>query len=185
MMKTGLLFVVLLLAMQLGTFGQTRLMTKTGHVWFSSKTPTETFEAHSKGTVTLVDKSTGNIAFDIPIQSFEFVKTLMREHFNESYMDAHNIPMAKFSGKIINLNEIRFATDGTYNAIVEGNLTIHGVTKKVKQTGSIVVSAGGTKIKVTSQFKVAPTDYNIVIESRFAGNIASQIDVYVDVDFIK
>jgi len=184
-MKTGLLFVVLLLALQLGTFGQTRLLCKTGHVWFNSKTPTETFEAHSKNAVMQVDKSNGNIAIEIPILSFEFAKTLMKEHFNENYMDTRNIPAAKFSGKIINLNEIRFATDGTYNAIVEGNLTIHGVTKKVKQTGSIVVSAGGTKIKVTSQFKVAPTDYNVVIESRYVGIIASQIDVYVDVDFIK
>ena len=59
------------------------------------------------------------------------------------------------------------------------------MTKKIKQTGSIVVSAGGTKIKVTSQFKVAPRDYNITIESRFANNIAPLIDVNVDVDFGK
>ena len=117
--------------------------------------------------------------------SFVFPKTLMQEHFNETYMQSRNLPKAKFSGKIINLNEIRFATDGTYNAIVEGDLTIHGVTKKVKQTGSIAVSAGGTKIKITSQFKVAPRDYNIVIESRFANNIAALIDVNVDIDFTK
>ena len=184
-MKTGLLFVVLLLVMQSGTFGQTKLITKTGHVWFNSKTPKETIEAHSKSVVTLVDKSNGNIAFDIPMRDFSFGKTLMQEHFNENYMESAKFPLAKFSGKIINLNEIRFETNGTYNAIVEGNLTIHGVTKKVKQTGSIVVSSGGTKIKVTSQFKVAPRDYNITIESRFADNIAALIDVYVDVDFIK
>ena len=185
MMKKGLLFVALLLAMQLGTFGQTKLITKTGHVWFNSKTPTETIEAHSRQAVSLMEMSNGNIAIEIPIMSFVFPKTLMQEHFNETYMQSRNLPKAKFSGKIINLNEIRFATDGTYNAIVEGDLTIHGVTKKVKQTGSIVVSAGGTKMKVTSQFKVAPRDYNIVIESRFANNIAALIDVNVDIDFTK
>lgn len=184
-MKKGLLFVAFLLAMQLVTFGQTRLLTKTGHVWFNSKTTMETIEAHTKQAVSLLETSIGNVAIEIPILSFVFPKTLMQEHFVETYMQARDFPKAKFVGKITNLNEIRFATDGTYNAIVEGDLTIHGVTKKIKQSGSIVVSSNGTKIKVTSQFKVAPIDYKIKIEARFTNNIAPLIDVNVDIDFTK
>jgi polyisoprenoid-binding protein YceI len=62
--------------------------------------------------------------------------------------------------------------------MVEGELTLHGVTKKVSYTGSLVVKGG--KINATSKFFIKLKDYNGAIPSLVADKISEDIDVTVD-----
>jgi polyisoprenoid-binding protein YceI len=157
---------------------QDKKMTKTGHLWFFSHTSIEDIEAHSHQAVAILVPAKGSLAIEVSMLSFEFKKALMQEHFNENYMESAKYPKAKFLGTITNVSNINFAKDGTYNATVEGTLTIHNVPQKIKADGTVEVKAG--KITLKSKFNVAPKDYNIAIESRFANNIASSIEVNVD-----
>jgi len=157
---------------------QDKKITKTGHLWFFSHTSVEDIEAHSHQAVAVLVPTNGSMAIEVSMLSFEFQKTLMQEHFNENYMESAKYPKAKFLGKITNYSSINFSKDGAYNASFEGTLTIHNVQQKIKAEGTVVVKDG--KITLKSKFNVAPKDYNIAIESRFANNIASSIEINVD-----
>jgi len=162
-----------------GTFAHAqKFMTRTGKVSFFSSTSVENIEAFNNETATVVDSKTGDVAFIVPIKSFKFEKALMQEHFNENYMESDKFPKAEYKGKITNLNEVNFRKDGTYNVKTAGKLTMHGVTKDVAATGTVVVKAGVATLK--SKLNVAPKDYGIKIPSVASSKIASNIEVTVD-----
>jgi polyisoprenoid-binding protein YceI len=117
------------------------------------------------------------------MKSFEFEKALMQEHFNENYVESAKFPDATFKGKVININEINFTKNGKYKAFVEGDLKIHGVTKKVKQNGSIEVKDG--KIIIIAKFPIILKDYNIKIPKAVINNIAENVDITVNTTLEK
>lgn len=179
-MKTKII-ALLFLCGYAGVFAQDRLITKTGHVWFYSHATLEDIEAHSHQVAAIINTAKGTIAVMIPVMSFEFKKTLMQEHFNENYMESAKYPKATFTGGINNLQDINPAKNGIYKTTAEGELTIHNVTRHIKADGTVEVKNG--KYNVKSKFKVLLKDYNIAVESRFSNNIASTIDVMIDLDF--
>jgi hypothetical protein len=178
MKRIKLLSIVFIL---LATAGYSqKFITKNGHIKFYSETPVETIEAHNRQVNCALDIATGDFVFKVLIKSFEFEKALMQEHFNENYMESDKMPDATFTGKITNLSAIDFTKDGKYEAIVEGDLKIHGVTQKVKQKGTFEVTAG--KIAGRSVFMILPEDYKIKIPNTVINNIAKEIQVTVDVN---
>ena len=160
------------------TFGQ-RYITKNGHVWFHSEAPLETIEAHNKQANAALDIASGDFVFKILMKSFIFEKALMQEHFNENYVESDKFPNATFKGKVTNLDEIDFSLPGSYKAIVEGELTIHGLTNPVLTEGTFEVSSDMLKGK--AKFKVAIEDYDISIPGAVAGKISEVVDVNIDV----
>lgn len=159
-----------------------KYMTKNGTIRFFSDGQTEKIEAFNHQVNSALDASTGNFVFKVLIKSFEFEKALMQEHFNENYMQSDQFPNSTFNGKVTNLKDINFAKDGVYKAVVEGDLTMHGVTNKVKTNGTFEVKDG--KITGKSTFNVLLKDYNIAIPKAVVKNIAEsvQIDVTVAMD---
>jgi polyisoprenoid-binding protein YceI len=105
----------------------------------------------------------------------------MEEHFNENYMESAKFPKATFKGQIANLKDINFTKDGVYNATIEGDLTIHGVTKHITQKGTVEVAKG--KIIAKAKFGVKPEDYNIIIPALVKEKIANPLDVSVDITY--
>ena len=180
-MKTKLITLIFLFGAFSLLQAQDKLITKTGHVWFYSHAALEDIEAHSHQAAAIIITAKGSIAVMIPIMSFEFKKTLMQEHFNENYMESAKYPKATFTGSINNLSEINPKKNGIYKTVAEGDLTIHNVTKHIKADGTVEVKDG--KYNVKSKFQVLLKDYNIAVESRFTNNIASTIDVNIDLNF--
>ncbi len=165
-----------------GAYAQ-RYVTKSGHIQFYSDTPVETIEAHNHQVNSALDAGTGDFVFKVLMRGFEFEKALMQEHFNENYVESHKYPNAAFMGRVINLEEIDFSTDGTHNAMVEGELSIHGVTKKVKEKGSFEVK--GDKVSGKAKFTILVADYDIKIPRAVTENIAEEIEITVDVELDK
>lgn len=155
-----------------------KFFTRDGKIKFSSDTPMEKIEGLSNSATCILDITTGEMAWKVLVKGFQFQKSLMQEHFNENYMESDKFPNATFSGKITNLGEINFGKDGTYNAVVSGKMTIHGVTKDFSTNGALTV--GGGKIKLNAGFNAACADYNISIPSVVRDNIAKEIKVLVD-----
>jgi len=180
-MKTKIIPFLFLLAMTNLVTAQEKLITKTGHVWFYSHAALEDIEAHTRQAAAIIDTEKGSIAVTIPIMSFEFKKTLMQEHFNENYMESAKYPKASFKGSINNRSEINAKKNGIYKTMVEGDLTIHNTTKHIKADGTVEVKDG--KYFIKSKFTVELKDYNIAVESRFAKNIASTIEINIDLNF--
>ncbi|WP_281336290.1 YceI family protein [Flavobacterium eburneipallidum] len=152
-----------------------KMMTRTGEVKFEASMPAfEEVAATNKTTSCILDKATGDFVALTLIKAFKFKAPLMEEHFNENYMESSQFPKATFKGKILNFDAKNLsATKTSYD--LEGDLTIHGVTKKVKTKINLTLS--GPKILVSSAISVKPQDYKIEIPSLVKGKIADNVKV--------
>lgn len=157
---------------------QDKYFTKTGKIEFYSKAPMEDIEAKNKTVAAVLDTKTGALQFSVLMKSFEFEKALMQEHFNENYIESDKYPKGEFKGVITNNNEINYSKDGTYQAKVKGQLTIHGVTRDVNTTGTIKTSGG--KIDATSVFNILLSDYKIKIPAVVKEKLSNSIKISVD-----
>jgi len=160
-----------------------RYMTKGGTIKFFSDTPMEKIEGINHQVNSALDFATGNFVFKALVHGFEFEKALMQEHFNENYMESEKFPNTTFSGKITNIKDVNLGKDGVYKVVAEGDLSMHGVTNKVKVNGTLEVNGGKVLGKAT--FNVAPKDYNITIPSAVIKNISEAIQVDVNISLDK
>lgn len=174
--RAFVLFLALLL--YYSSYSQDLYLTRNGKISFFSKTPLENIDAVNNEVFGVIDIKKGDMAFAVLIKGFKFQKALMEEHFNENYMESDKLPKSTFNGKITNLSSVDFRKDGTYQVTVEGDLTIHGVTRKINTPGKILVKEG--RIASSSSFSVKVADYQITVPSLVAGKIAETIDVMVD-----
>ena len=158
-----------------------KYLTKNGYIGFYSHTPLEEIKADNNQVVSALDISTGEMVFQALIKSFHFDRALMEEHFNENYMESDKIPKSVFKGKITNLSDVDFSKPGTYNVTVEGDLTIHDVTNKIRSKGTIEVVDGG--INANSKFNVVPEDYKITIPGVVRDKIDKTLEVTVTMKY--
>ena len=155
-----------------------KYLTRNGVISFYSKTALEDIKATNNQVYAIVDAASKNLAFTLLMKGFLFDKELMQEHFNEKYVESDKYPKASFTGNYT--GDVNTTKDGTYNVIVKGQLTLHGVTKPVEVPATIQVQNGHLLSKCN--FSVAPADYNISIPSLVKDKIAKQLDVSVVVD---
>lgn len=175
-MKTLLIsLITLLLAMPICV--AQKFYTKNGYVSFFSKAPIENIKADNNQVICVLDTKTGQLQFSLLIKNFHFAKALMEEHFNENYMESNKYPKATFHGTIANIQNIDFnAAKG--NAVnVSGELTMHGVSKRISATGSIITHGGIVMIRSAFHLKLA--DYNIAIPSILRNNISETQEITV------
>lgn len=155
-----------------------KYLTKTGTIKFVSKAPLETIEGVNKSVASLIDTKAGTLDFIVQIKSFVFDRQLLQEHFNENYMESTKFPKATFKGKIENINAVNFTKDGEYEAITSGKLTIHGITKDIKQKGKIIIKQG--KAVLASSFNVLLADYNIAIPGAVKDKISKEVKIEIN-----
>ncbi|MBC8266964.1 MAG: YceI family protein [Flavobacteriales bacterium] len=167
-----------------GVFAQKQI-TKTAHVNIFSSTVAEDISADNYVTMTSINTETGEMLFSIPVQGFEFKKSMMQRHFNNSnFMDSKQFPKIKFKGKIDDLSKVDFTKDGEYTVTVSGDLTIRAVTKSITEKGTISIANG--KITTTSVFIVKGIfDYGVgkPTSKKKANNVAENIKVTVKAQF--
>jgi len=181
-MKRIILIAALLAFVTLGVNAQV-FITKTGFIKFYSSTAAENIEGRNKTVNCAYDVKNNNLVFKVLNKSFEFEKALMQEHFNENYMESDVFPNSNFSGKVTNAKDIDFTKDGVYKVTVEGNMTIHGVTKKLSQAGTFEVK--GEKLILKSKFNVKQADYGIKIPAAVAKSFNESMEVTVDISLEK
>ncbi len=155
--------------------------TKNGNISFFSKTSMENIKADNNQVMSVLNSQTGELQFSLLIKSFHFEKALMEEHFNENYLESDKFPKAGFKGTITDMSRVSFSTDGLYTVPVSGEMTLHGVTKKINTTGILTVKGG--KISATSKFFIKISEYNISIPALVKDNIAESVEVTVNSDF--
>lgn len=174
---------VLVLLLGLGSLGRTwaqgKFMTRGGHLSFFSASIMEDIEARNDKVAAVFDLATGQIAFSVPIHEFQFKRTLMQEHFNENYMESEKFPKATFSGQLTNAAQVlRQLPTATQNVEVEGQLTMHGVTRKVLVNGTLQLRDG--QLVAFAYFTVAPADFSIDIPLLVREHIAKSVSVRVN-----
>jgi polyisoprenoid-binding protein YceI len=154
-----------------------KYFTKTGHISFYSDTPLEKIEGHNKSSNCVLDVATGKLEVATLVKGFQFEKALMQEHFNENYMESDKFPKAVFKGQIDNYSKLDISKNGKVTVKVSGDLTMHGVTKKV--TTDAVVSINNGKIIADANFNVLLADFNIKIPALVKDQIAKSLKIKV------
>lgn len=177
-MKT--LITLLLITISLALSAQSKYFTRNGTVTFFSSAPMEDITAENYNATAVLDAETGAVEFSVLMKSFNFKKALMQEHFNENYVESDQFPKSTFKAKVLNMNEVDLKKDGTYPVKVEGDMTIHGVTRKINPEGQIQVKNG--VVSLNSKFIVSPEDYDIEIPDVVREKIAKEIEVTVMAD---
>lgn len=151
-----------------------------GIVSFFSEAPVENIEATNNKINSILNTATNEIMFIIHIRGFTFDKDLMKEHFNEKYMESDKYPTSTFKGKIN--EQIDYTKDGTYNVTATGILNMHGVEHEINAAGTITIDK--EKISIKSDFRVPLKGFNIEVPKLVFQNIAEVISIKVNTNYI-
>jgi hypothetical protein len=175
-MKRSLLLCCLLGLMTVA-FGQ-KFTAEKGQISFFSDAPVEDIEAINTVIGSLFNASTGEVVYILKMRDFIFPKALMREHFNEKYIESEKYPKGSFQGK---LSGFSASATGIQNVRAVGKLSVHGVTREIDVPGTIENVNG--KLHMKSKFMVKLADYNIKIPTIIWQNIAEEVEVRIDITY--
>lgn len=179
-MKKTILFISLVVFA--GAIFAQKKTTTSGSISFDATTSLDKLpKADNKTAVAALDTKKGTVAFEAIVKSFSFGNPMMQDHFNSpKWLDSEKYPTTTFKGKIVNLSEVNFNADGIYKATIEGEMTLHGVTKPLTTTAIITVS--GKSINATSDFSVKLDEYGINVNA-VGGKVANDPKISVSAEF--
>lgn len=143
-----------------------------GEVTFFSYTSVEDIQATNNQVLSLLYPSTSKIGVQILMRTFAFKKSLMYEHFNESYIESDLHPKATFEGEIIGFDPNQ---DGEQTRIIKGNFTLRGIAKPVEIKATITKTDG--MYTISGMLEVLIKDYEIKVPPILSPNIAKNIQV--------
>lgn len=143
-----------------------------GQVTFFSYTSVENIQATNNQVLSLFNPESQEIAVKILMRAFVFKKSLMHEHFNESYIESDLYPKATFDGKIIGLD---ISDTEPQTRIIKGNFTLKDVTKSIDIKATITKTNHGYTIMGT--LNVMIDDYDIKVPPLLSPNISKKIEV--------
>lgn len=176
------IFIVALALSSTAIFAQKKTTTS-GIINFDATTSLDVLpKAENKTVVAALDTKTGAIAFEAIIKSFSFSNPMMQEHFNgDKWLDSDKFPTSTFKGTITNFSTVDLKKDGTYPAEVTGDLTIHGITKPVTTSGSVVVT--GKAIATTAAFTIKLEDYGVTGKAIEGGKVTKEPKITIAANF--
>ena len=176
-----LILAITILSSCLFMSAQGKYITKNGHISFFSHTAMEDIKADNNQVASILDYETGEVIFNVLMKSFKFDRALMEEHFNENYVESDKFPKASFKGKVTNISTVDIKKAGKYDVDIDGDMTIHGVTKPVKAKGTFEVKDGN--IKANSKFSLDYKQFNIVIPSVVKDKFQDAMEITVEMDY--
>lgn len=160
-MKFKYLLLVFLMGSMLGSNAQ-KFITKTGVIEINSKALVYTIKGANNKVASILDTEVGEIFVSTLIRSFKFEEAIVEEKFNDTYMEPDKHPQSTFQGKITDYRKIDFSNNGSYDIMIEGKLTIHGITNYIKERGKLIVEDGF--IRASTEISISLKLYEIRVE---------------------
>ena len=181
-MKKSILFIALVAAT--GSMFAQKKTTTSASINFDATTSLDKLaKAENKTVIAAVDTKKGTLAFEAIVKNFAFGNPTMQDHFNApTWLDSEKFPTATFKGNIVNFSAINFSKDGTYDAEVAGDLTLHGITKPVTTKGKIVVN--GKSVSANADFNIKLEDFGVNGPAIGAGKVAKEPKISVFAELI-
>ena len=157
------------------------LIDRTGKASFYSEAPLEDIEAVNNNLLGAIDLDKGTLAVSMSIKGFHFDNSLMEEHFNENYMESDKYPKAQFSGRIKDFSNLDFSKAGSFDAVVEGQIEIHGVKQPLETV--VQFKSSSDQLLANTQFDLSVADFDIDIPKLVIKNIAEVVEVKASFNF--
>lgn len=174
-MRIKCFFWILFSMMTLHTSAQ-KYVSEKGLITFFSEAAIEDIKGINPKASSMLNTSTADIAFVVPIREFQFEKKLMQDHFNEKYMESEKYPKATFSGKLEGF--VATGVPDVRQVKAKGKLVIHGVTQEVEISGTVETTSQNILIK--SKFLIRLEDYKVKIPQLMWQNIAEEVEVSLE-----
>lgn len=156
--------------------------TSTGEITFNASTPLENIYAKNTAVNGIININDGKFASVLLITDFKFKRKLMQEHFNENYLESHKYPKATFTGQIENFSTHNI-TNNEISLAINGILTIHGVSNKIK--APIKIKNQNDTILLKTEFVLKPEDYKIKVPKLVFKKIAQEVLVQAQYTLTK
>ncbi|MEO9965434.1 MAG: YceI family protein [Reichenbachiella sp.] len=172
---------LLLVAFACGFATAQPLIDREGTASFFSEAPMEDIEAINKEVIGAVDLEKGTVAVSMFIKKFTFDRSLMQEHFNENYLESEKFPKATFKGVIKDFTTLDFTKGGSFEALAEGEMEIHGVTKPLSSVVKFDVTP--STLRAETVFEISIADHDIEIPKLVIKNIAEVVEVKAAFNF--
>ncbi len=152
-----------------------KMMTRSGEIKFDATVPgaMDPVIATNNTVSSILDKTTGELVVQGLVKSFKFKSPLMEEHFNENYMESDKFPKTSFKGKVVGYD----GKSGSYD--VEGDLTIHGVSNKVKTKMTVTA---GAKTSIAGAFVVKLVDYKLDVPAMAKKTLAESAKISIKLE---
>ncbi|RNC88285.1 MAG: YceI family protein [Winogradskyella sp.] len=149
-----------------------KLIARQGQVSFFSYTSVENIKAENNQVLSIIDFNNNSIAVSMLMNAFVFEKALMREHFNESYIESDIYPTATFEGDILDFDP---NSKTIQTKIIKGVFEMHGQKEELEI--KVKVANNNGVFSVSGSFETLVKSYDINIPPLLAGNIAKSIEV--------
>ena len=141
-----------------------------GEIEFYTSSVLSDIEAFTEKAEVKLDAASRDFEVKLDINSFDFEYDLMKEHFNEKYMETEKYPEATLIGKI-NKDILSISNETEFDA--SGQLTIHGVTRNIQF--KVLISKNDNFTLVKAKFPIVFKDYNIDEPSILTKSVAKDV----------
>ena len=163
--------------------GQTKYILNTGSISFFSSAPLEDIKADNNHFSSEIDLGNASVTFTVPIGEFVFRKSLMKQHFNEQYMESNKFPTAFFTGFF---NQTILPGENQQPPSknkIKGTLTIKGISRTLEE--EVILGYVEDEITGFCKFNVRVADFGVKIPRLLVRNIAEVVEVTVNVKYKK
>lgn len=174
--KLLLLFITILCLSFVPKANQTYIE-RQGKITFFSYTPVENIQATNNQALSIFDADSKQIVVEILMRAFSFKKSLMYEHFNESYIESDLYPRAFLKAEVVDFDP----SLDSQTRIIKGDFTMRGISKPIEIKVNITKSNNGFQFQGELEVKI--DDHEIKVPKVLAANIAKKIQVSFNFQF--
>lgn len=175
---TALLFVVPLFVAFLAplpSLGQA-YVADNGHVEFLSNVPLHSFVGESEQLVGRIDLTEQTVDFYVDLNTLD-TGNGKRDKDMRKTLETDEYPFAEFFGTLV--TQVDPEATGAQEVEVEGDFTIHGVTRSVRIPGTIAFEGGD--MRVTASWILNLDDYNIEPPSLLILKVDEEQEISFDI----
>lgn len=155
-----------------------------GSVSFTVLAPAGELIAVDSQVVGFFDAATGDMVFTVPVNGFRFVSAFMPEYINRAttkrlsqyYLEADIYPDASFKGRAL-IRKNSALKPGTYKIQSSGQLSLHGVSRKISRPVMLVIKEG--YVLLETSFVIHLPDYKIRVPETLTGFFFKEVEVRV------
>jgi polyisoprenoid-binding protein YceI len=135
-------------------------------VVFTSKAATESFQGKTNqmtGTITVDPAQVGDsvaVHIEVDLTTLDTGLTKRDQHMRENHLETKKYPKAIFDGVSVKTAGAALAAGTPVKLDVEGNFTLHGVTRRLRTTVEVLLKDAHT-LSFKTNFLVPLADYKI------------------------
>jgi polyisoprenoid-binding protein YceI len=132
--------------------------------------------------------SGGSLELDIETKSFVVLDKEASEKdrakiFNAMHNDVlESEKFQKITFRSVSVSDLKPTGEGSYSLTLNGDLTLHGVTKRIAIPATVTITPG--QLRAVGKYTLKQTDYGIKVYSAGAGTVKVKNEVVVNFNIV-